>query len=187
MKKIISIIISVSFVFAMISTTTAYTKPDWRIEFGNRSELNEDRFFRINVLIDGMEILRYLAGMDSIIELDNEFWKAASAITGGDIPTIFDALECFKFAADMESVFGCVWCDSEEWCGGRIGCPNFVCSICGEKQCIIDGVCGYYCDWCQSLDCPAPNVKGCPNYLCDWCWEVGCYGADDVNCSLHLH
>jgi beta-glucanase (GH16 family) len=56
-------------------------------------------------ITDALEILMYLAGMDSALnDLDN--FNAARAITGGEKPTISDALEILMYLAGMESVIG---------------------------------------------------------------------------------
>jgi hypothetical protein len=56
-------------------------------------------------ITDALEILMYLAGMDSALDQPDNF-NAARVITGGEKPTINDALEILMYLAGMESVFG---------------------------------------------------------------------------------
>jgi Leucine-rich repeat (LRR) protein len=56
-------------------------------------------------ILDALEILMYLAGLDSVIEEGNNAWFA-SLITGKDTPTINDALEILMHLAGLESVLG---------------------------------------------------------------------------------
>jgi hypothetical protein len=51
---------------------------------------------------DALEILKYLAGIDNVIEKGGDYLKAA-LITGGDEPTIDDVLEILKYLAGMEN------------------------------------------------------------------------------------
>jgi hypothetical protein len=54
-------------------------------------------------VFEALEILKYIAGMESIIDEGNVAFYAAR-ITGGDTPNIFDALEILKKLAGMESL-----------------------------------------------------------------------------------
>jgi hypothetical protein len=49
---------------------------------------------------DALEILKYLAGLDSVIATDPKAFNA-SRITGDVAPTISDALEILKYLAGM--------------------------------------------------------------------------------------
>ncbi|MCL2036623.1 MAG: hypothetical protein FWG83_04460 [Oscillospiraceae bacterium] len=51
---------------------------------------------------DALEILKFLAGMSSVIEKGNPAWDSAR-ITGGEAPVIADVLEILKKLAGMES------------------------------------------------------------------------------------
>ena|GEM_PF-2401822 len=53
---------------------------------------------------DALEILKYLAGMTSVVSLDNSVSWNAARITGGEIPGISDVLEILKFLAGMKSL-----------------------------------------------------------------------------------
>jgi hypothetical protein len=58
-------------------------------------------------IFDALEILKFLAGMSSIIEEGTVAWEAAlitSASQSARVPTIFDALEILKYLAGMENV-----------------------------------------------------------------------------------
>jgi len=57
-------------------------------------------------IADAIEIFKFLANMDSILDdgPDSRAWKAA-CILGGKSPGIADALEIFKLLAGMENVF----------------------------------------------------------------------------------
>jgi Leucine-rich repeat (LRR) protein len=77
-----------------------------------KKELRKADFFMGKILggeeitiLDALEILMYLAGLDSVIEEGNNAWFA-SLITGKDTPTINDALEILMHLAGMESVLG---------------------------------------------------------------------------------
>ena len=52
---------------------------------------------------DALEILKYLAGMNSVVVPDTPSWNAAR-ITGGEKPTIGDALEILKKLAGMSNL-----------------------------------------------------------------------------------
>ena len=54
---------------------------------------------------EALEILKYLAGMESVVSEGNVAFYAAR-ITGGDEPSIADVLEILKHLAGMNSVFG---------------------------------------------------------------------------------
>jgi hypothetical protein len=54
-------------------------------------------------IMDAVEILKYLAGMDSVIMEGNDAWLAA-LITGGNEPQIGDVLEILKYLAGMDNV-----------------------------------------------------------------------------------
>ena len=54
---------------------------------------------------EALEILKYLAGMESVVSDGNVAFYAA-CITGGDEPSIADVLEILKHLAGMKSVFG---------------------------------------------------------------------------------
>jgi hypothetical protein len=51
-------------------------------------------------IADALEILKYIAGIDSLITPGNEAWEAA-LITGEATPTIHDALEILKYIAGI--------------------------------------------------------------------------------------
>jgi hypothetical protein len=52
---------------------------------------------------DAVDILRYLAGMQSLTGGNNDSFNAAR-ITGGDLPTILDVIEILRYLAGMNSI-----------------------------------------------------------------------------------
>jgi hypothetical protein len=62
-------------------------------------DITGDRWIDI---FDALEILKYLAGMESRIQPNTRAFRAA-LITEAEQPTIFDALEILKYIARMDS------------------------------------------------------------------------------------
>jgi hypothetical protein len=54
-------------------------------------------------ILDALEILMYLAGLESMIIPESGSWDAAR-ITGGDTPTISDALEILMYLAGLDCI-----------------------------------------------------------------------------------
>ncbi|MCL2036036.1 MAG: CAP domain-containing protein [Oscillospiraceae bacterium] len=100
MKKITSILLAVCISVTIAVTTTTES-------MSAQSTLKGDIDGNDKVTIsDALEILKYLAGMESMISPQNPSVWAAARVTGGNHPVIADVLEILKYLAGMENIIG---------------------------------------------------------------------------------
>jgi hypothetical protein len=102
-KRILSLITAGALMFSMTAAVSAADAkvPVIQTDYGILGDINGDG--QVDIM-DALEVLKYLAQMDSVIEEGNDAWNNARLIRDSD-PSIVTALEILKAISGMRSVF----------------------------------------------------------------------------------
>ncbi|MCL1866405.1 MAG: hypothetical protein FWF82_03230, partial [Oscillospiraceae bacterium] len=122
-KKILSILLALTMALSLFATVPAASAD----ETSDPAELENELNYRCgDVLGNGkltissaLEILKYLAKIETDFDNNERAMKAATAFSRNDTPTINDALEILKYLAKLPNYFSdtncyCDWCFFEE-------------------------------------------------------------------------
>jgi len=149
-NRLLAMLLAVAMVFSITCALPVTAESAYRL-----GDVNGDSETDIG---DALEILKYLADLDNVIDGNDEAFKAA-CITG-DEPTIGCVLEILKFLADLESVL------------------DDVCDDCGFVDCECDDVTDpKECSGCgkPEKDCECPGDEE----VCDDCGNP----EEDCDCG----